>query len=95
MSDEQSITQEAVATEIDQTGETSSSPIVKITDITPRFKLVFTTVLAITILCLILNLLVVLMAPNGSQAASLADTCSTAFKLGFGAIVGLVGGKVT
>jgi hypothetical protein len=95
MSEEQSTIKAAAATQVDQLGQAPPSPIVKITDITPRFKLVFTTVLAITILCLVLNLLVVLMAPNGSQAASLADTCSTAFKLGFGAIVGLVGGKVT
>jgi hypothetical protein len=73
----------------------SPSPVVKVTDITPRFKLVFATVLAITILCLLLNLVIVLAAPPGAAAESFVDTCSTAFKLGFGAIVGLVGGKVT
>jgi hypothetical protein len=73
----------------------SPSRVIKVTDITPRFKLVFATVLAITILCLLLNLVIVLAAPSGASAASFADTCSTAFKLGFGAIVGLVGGKVT
>jgi hypothetical protein len=73
----------------------SPSSVVKVTDITPRFKLVFATVLAITILCLFLNLVIVLAAPAGASAESFADTCSTAFKLGFGAIVGLVGGKVT
>lgn len=66
-----------------------------VTDITPRFKLVFVAVLAITLLCLMLNMIIVLVAPHNSPAASFADTCSTAFKLGFGAIVGLVGGKVT
>jgi hypothetical protein len=73
----------------------SPSRVVKVTDITPRFKLVFATVLAITVLCLLLNLVIVLAAPSGASAQAFADTCSTAFKLGFGAIVGLVGGKVT
>lgn len=72
-----------------------AASVVKVTDITPRFKLVFATVFAITVLSLLMNLIIVLAGIKGLAADSFAETCSTAFKLGFGAIVGLVGGKVT
>lgn len=66
-----------------------------VTDISPSFKLIFAAVFTITVVCLLINLFIVLVAPDSAGAQSLADTCSTAFKLGFGAMVGLVGGKVT
>jgi len=33
------------------------------------------------------------MAEKGDASKSLVDTCATAFKMGFGAIIGLNGGK--
>jgi hypothetical protein len=62
--------------------------------LTPAFKLVFLTVLGLTTTALILNVfLVVLLNEPNDQAKNLIDTCSTITKAGFGAIVGLIGGK--
>ncbi len=63
-------------------------------DLTPRFKLVFVSVLCITVLSLILGVsLAVYANPSNENIKLLIDTCSTTFKMGFGAIVGLLGGK--
>lgn len=68
--------------------------ITNATTVTPAFKLVFLTILALTVLALLLNVtLVVLIDSPNDQAKSLIDTCSTITKAGFGAIVGLIGGK--
>jgi hypothetical protein len=62
--------------------------------ISPAFKLVFLTVLGITLLALAMNaVLVVTMNDPNEQAKSLIETCSTMTKAGFGAIIGLIGGK--
>jgi hypothetical protein len=55
---------------------------------------IFATVVAITILSLILNAVLVFAKIDSDPARGFVETCSTTFKLGFGAIVGLVGGKV-
>lgn len=63
-------------------------------DLTPRFKLVFVSVLCITGLSLLLGVSLALYAdPANESVKPLIDTCSTTFKMGFGAIVGLLGGK--
>lgn len=62
--------------------------------VTPVFKLVFLTVLALTVVALLLNVALVVSIDNpNDQAKSLIETCSTIVKAGFGAIVGLIGGK--
>jgi hypothetical protein len=62
--------------------------------LTPVFKLVFLTVLGLTLLSLLIDLaLVVTLNSPSSEAKSLIDACSTTWKTGFGAIVGLIGGK--
>jgi hypothetical protein len=64
------------------------------TVLTPFFKLVFLTVLGLTLLSIAIDLFLVMMVNNPSeQAKSLIETCSTTWKMGFGAIVGLIGGK--
>jgi hypothetical protein len=62
----------------------------------PVFKLVFSSVLAITLLSLVLDLILVLLIQQPSdEARSLMDACLTIVKTGFGTFVGLVGGSAT
>ncbi len=61
----------------------------------PSFKLAFFTVLGLTILSLLVSVLLVLQDRQSTEAKQLIDSCSTTWKMGFGAIVGLIGGKAT
>jgi hypothetical protein len=61
--------------------------------VSPAFKLVFISVLGVTVLCILLNLGLVLLGPYNPQAERLSDSLSTAWKLGLGAIFGLLSGK--
>jgi hypothetical protein len=76
----------------------AAAPVVTVdhspSTLTPFFKLVFLTVLGLTLLSLLIDLcLVVTLKSPSSEAKSLIDACSTTWKTGFGAIVGLIGGK--
>ncbi|MGW0502236.1 hypothetical protein [Micromonospora sp. NPDC003241] len=62
-------------------------------DLTPRFKLIFIAVLSLTLLSLALQAILVVLRIETEQAATLAEACSTTFKLGFGAIVGLIASR--
>jgi hypothetical protein len=67
---------------------------VELTRVTPAFKLVFLTVLGLTVIAFATNvILVIALKDPNEQAKTLIDTCSTITKAGFGAIVGLIGGK--
>jgi hypothetical protein len=62
-------------------------------DLTPRFKLIFSTVAVLTVLALISNVLLAMFGDGSEQANAAAEACSTTYKMGFGAIVGLIGGR--
>ena len=59
----------------------------------PVFRLVFLTVLGLTATSMGVCVLLSLAARQTDPVRQLIETCSTTFKLGFGAIVGLLGGK--
>jgi len=63
-------------------------------DLTPRFKLIFRTVTALTVLSLTLSVILAAFGGDSEQMQSAIEACSTTYKMGFGAIVGLIGGKV-
>ena len=57
--------------------------------LTPRFKVVYSTLVALTLLALALNVLLAVVVGDSDQVRAAAETCSTTYKMGFGAIVGL------
>jgi hypothetical protein len=59
----------------------------------PRFKLIFSTVAALTVLALILTVLLAAFGGDSEQVKAAAEASSTTYKMGFGAIVGLIGGR--
>jgi hypothetical protein len=64
--------------------------------VTSRFRLVLGTVLALTVMLLLVDMILVLTLSNPStQAQNLMDLCSRLVTIGFGAIIGLLGGKAT
>jgi hypothetical protein len=62
----------------------------------PLFKLVFLTVVALTLVMLVISLSLSIRYPHpNSNINGAISTTSTLYKLGFGAIVGLIGGKAS
>jgi hypothetical protein len=61
--------------------------------LTPAFKLVISIVTSLTILSLGVSISLALYRQKSDQINALIETCSTTYKLGFGALVGLIGGK--
>lgn len=57
--------------------------------LTSRFKLIYSTLVALTLLALALNVLLALVG-DSDQVRTVIETCSTTYKMGFGAIVGLM-----
>ncbi|CAM5666899.1 hypothetical protein SVIOM342S_06202 [Streptomyces violaceorubidus] len=65
-----------------------------VTTVSAHFKLVFISVTVITVLTLAASLYIGIFVEKPTEAAKSAmDTCSTLANLGFGAMVGLLGGK--
>lgn len=59
------------------------------------FKLILSAVLTLTLVTLGVDVLLTYVPARGNDPKSLADSCSTAFKLGMGAVFGLLGGRAT
>ena len=77
----------------------SPSPPASSLQLSPAFKLIFVTVVILTIVSLVGAFVAVFAAPPGDKTperyAKALEMCSTTYQLGFGAIIGLIGGKVT
>jgi hypothetical protein len=87
MSDETIVTQAMTET-------TTVAPATGETSVSQHFRLVFFGVLAITLLTLGASLYIGIFVAKPTEAAKSAmETCSTLSQLGFGAMVGLLGGK--
>ena len=59
--------------------------------LTPRFKLIYSTVVILTLLALALNVLLAIVGDDSDQIKNVTEACSTTYKMGFGAIVALMG----
>lgn len=69
------------------------APNIATLTLTPVFKLVFLSVLGITILSMILCCPLALLKQSTPRLDALFEAFATTWKLGFGAIIGLIGGK--
>jgi hypothetical protein len=66
--------------------------------LSPAFKWIFISILALTLLCLLIGCTLVGLTMRANremleQESVMFDLCTSTFKLGFGAIIGLLGGK--
>jgi putative Mn2+ efflux pump MntP len=59
----------------------------------PHFHTVFFTTAALTVLCLVIGGTLAVSGPDTAAAREVISGCMTMAKIGFGAIVGLVGGR--
>jgi hypothetical protein len=60
-----------------------------------HFRLIFVTVVSLTVLALVLDVVLAILGSDSDRAKAAAETCATTYKMGFGAIVGLIGSKAT
>ena len=77
---------------IAETAPSQPSPRVTTLTLTPTFKLVFLSVVGITVLAMVLSCYL-LSGPKSEERTALMNAFLTTWKLGFGAIIGLLGGK--
>lgn len=76
-----------------ETSRTKASSTVLTVTLSPVFKLIFCSVLGITVLSMALGCSLVALGVQTVEGKALFDLCVTTWKLGFGAIIGLLGGK--
>jgi hypothetical protein len=78
---------------VNQPAALPAQPPVATLTITPVFKLVFASVLGITITCLLVSLYLSTRQAPTEAINSLNEKVLSVFTLGCGAIIGLLGGK--
>ncbi|MHA1381860.1 MAG: hypothetical protein ACTSRG_26110 [Candidatus Helarchaeota archaeon] len=61
--------------------------------LTAEFKLIFLTALGLTLVSLVAGFLISFNDPLSPSQTNLFQACLTCWKIGFGSIVGLIGGK--
>lgn len=59
----------------------------------PHFRTVFFSIVGLTVLCLAIGGVLAVCGPNTAATREVVSGCMTMAKIGFGAIVGLIGGK--
>ncbi len=68
-------------------------PIVREIPVSLHFNKVFFTTAGLTVLCLAISLLLATVGKDNAATREVVSGCLTMAKLGFGAIIGLIGGK--
>lgn len=76
-----------------RTAQSEPSPRITTVILTPTFKLIFLGVLGITVLSMLLSCYLLASAPRSVETTALMNAFMSIFKLGFGALIGLMGGK--
>ena len=76
-----------------QTEPPPRTPPVAVLTLTPAFKWVLLIVLGLTLVSLVVSVYLASLSNPSDLAKGLFETCSTTWKMGFAAIIGLIGGK--
>lgn len=79
-----------MATPDTQAGGQGKEPV---TTVSPQFKLVFLSVLGLTLLAFVAILALAFVDDPAPPVTRFAETCDFAYKAGLGAIFGLLGGE--
>jgi hypothetical protein len=74
-------------------GPAGGPPAVRDIPVPPHFNKVFNTTAGLTVLCLAIGGGLAVFGPDTAAAREVISGCMTMAKIGFGAIVGLIGGR--